>query len=97
MNLNDPNKYNVIIFKKTYFYKKNYKMTTRDVFFHLTKDGEKPVLGTQHIYLLNDEMYQNFLDNQSLTNESIFKNEELIKISNYHISNKGFKKGAYHG
>lgn len=88
MNLNDSNYYYVIMFKRTYYYTpKQNSMMLRDVMLKYTKDGAKPNLGIQEIFLLDLVNYEKLLSNGNK-----FTRDLVRSLSNHSFSNKGYKR-----
>lgn len=86
MNLNDTNHYFVVIFKRSLYYTpKESSMMLRDVFMRFTKDGVRPNLGIQEIFLLNLDNYEKLLDKGN-----IFKREEVRQLASHSFTVKGY-------
>lgn len=85
MNLNDPNLYRIIIFKKTNFYSLPDLVYLRDVFFRFTKDGVKPNLGIQEIFLLSEQEYSTIM-----RKAPHLKREEIKRHCGHSFSVQGY-------
>lgn len=88
MNLNDTNQYFVIIFKRSLYYvPKERSMMLRDVFMRFTKDGIRPKLGIQEIFLLNFDNYEKLLDKGN-----VFRRNEVRDLASHSFTVKGYKR-----
>lgn len=91
MNLNDFKQYRAVIFKRKLYYTLKQTVTLREVFFKYTKDGVKPLLGIQEIFLLDEDSYNELIKN------NVFRRAEVAQIAQHSFTVKGYRNNQPRG
>lgn len=91
MNLNDVTQYRAVIFKRRLYYTVPSPVSIREVFFKYTKDGVKPLLGIQEIFLLDEDAYNELIKN------NVFRRAEVAKIAKHSFTVKGYRNNQSKG
>ncbi len=86
----DPQTYVTIAFKRKIYYLDKTPLQTRDAFMRWTKDGTRPLLGIQEVFLLTPEKYKEF---SASTESTAYTRCWVRQFASYSITCKyGFKK-----